>query len=71
MMKTPVFYVLQSYSLKFTKSFFFFLPYFGCDALMKGIYNASYRAGAWAYIGETEELHVWRRSQQQTPLQGD
>ncbi|XP_046634957.1 uncharacterized protein LOC124314010 isoform X4 [Daphnia pulicaria] len=34
-----------------------------------GIYNASYRAGAWAYIGETEELHVWRRSQPQTPLQ--
>ncbi|XP_057373324.1 uncharacterized protein LOC130694273 isoform X2 [Daphnia carinata] len=34
-----------------------------------GIYNASYRAGAWAYIGETEELQVWRRSQPQTPLQ--
>lgn len=40
-------------------------------SLLKGIYNASYRAGAWAYIGETEELHVWRRSQPQTPLQGD
>lgn len=37
----------------------------------QGIYNASYRAGAWAYIGETEELQVWRRSQPQTPLQGD
>ena len=42
-----------------------------------GIYNASYRAAAWAYIGETEELQVWQRQPRSSatptaddPLQG-